>query len=211
MSFILDALRKSENERQRGAVPGIGDVPAVVHSTRIPKWAIALIAVLSVGVIVLALAWWRSASGPAAEMPVARPAGVIPRPAPQPPVDDDVRNLARESATVAEPAPVAVSTPPASERRAAPAPAAAPAPLADPGAIAAAPNMMELVASGISLPDLTLEFHVYSTNAAERRVRINSAGYQEGDSLNEGPRIIAITIEGVVLSHNGRLFLLTPD
>jgi general secretion pathway protein B len=63
----------------------------------------------------------------------------------------------------------------------------------------------------VSLPELTLEFHVYSPNPAERRVRVNSAGYQEGDTLNEGPRVIAVTTEGVVLSHNGRLFLLTPD
>ena len=34
MSFILDALRKSESERQQSAVPGISDVPAVVHSTQ---------------------------------------------------------------------------------------------------------------------------------------------------------------------------------
>ena len=42
MSFILDALRKSENERQRGAVPGISDIPAVVKNNSIPKWVICV-------------------------------------------------------------------------------------------------------------------------------------------------------------------------
>ena len=206
MSFILDALRKSENERQRGAVPGISDIPAVVKNNSIPKWVIVVIAGLSVGVLSLGWAWWQSASGPAASGPVTHPESVIPRVEPVTPPDDDVRSLAREPATV-EPTPVATSPP-------VPTPAISatePAPLTDPGAIAAAPNMMELLATGVSLPELNLEFHVFSGNAAERRVRINSAGYQEGDTLTEGPRVIAITIEGVVLSHNGRLFLLTPE
>lgn len=210
MSFILDALRKSENERQRGAVPGISDVPAVIHSKQLPTWVVAVIAALSIGVLVLGWAWWQSTSAPGQTVPVARPAGVLPRAEPPPPASDDVRSLARESAT-AEPSPGAINPAPAATPAPAPVVAAPPPPLADPGTIAAAPNMMELIASGVSLPELTLEFHVYSANPAERRVRVNSAGYQEGDTLNEGPRVIAVTTEGVVLNHNGRLFLLTPD
>ncbi len=63
MSFILDALRKSENERQQSVVPGISDVPTVVHDARLPKWVLGVIATLSAGILVLGWAWWQN-SGP---------------------------------------------------------------------------------------------------------------------------------------------------
>ncbi len=43
MSFILDALRKSEHERQRSTAPGIAQVPFGAPHRELPRWAIALI------------------------------------------------------------------------------------------------------------------------------------------------------------------------
>ncbi len=210
MSFILDALRKSENERQKAAVPGISDVPAIVESNRIPRWVLGVIATLSAVVLVLGWAWWQSASDENPPSANSRPAGVIPRAATAPPVADDVRSLARESAS-AEPAPVvAPAAPPAPV---APAPAVSQSPQApvDASRIAAAPNMMELIATGVSLPVLALELHVYSTTPAQRLVRINGASYREGDSLGDGPDVVSITPEGVVLNQRGQYFLLTAE
>ena len=210
MSFILDALRKSENERQKAAVPGISDVPAVVESNRVPRWVLGIIAALSAVVLILGWAWWQSTSNGSATAATERPSGVIPRTA-SPPSEDDVRSLARESVSV-EPSP-ATTTEPQQAPVTPPAPVAQtppPAP-ADSSRIAAAPNMMELVATGVSIPELALELHVYSTVPAQRLVRINGASYREGDSLNDGPGVVSITPEGVVLDQRGRYFLLTAE
>ena len=59
MSFILDALRKSETERQNAQVPGIGDAPMVVHQKQVPKWAVGMIAGLSACLVILGWFWLR--------------------------------------------------------------------------------------------------------------------------------------------------------
>jgi general secretion pathway protein B len=53
MSFILDALKKSEIERQRQSVPGLMDTGPALRRARFPVWAIALAALLAVNLAVL--------------------------------------------------------------------------------------------------------------------------------------------------------------
>jgi general secretion pathway protein B len=53
MSFILDALKKSEIERQRQSVPGLMDSGPALRRARFPAWAIALAALLAVNLAVL--------------------------------------------------------------------------------------------------------------------------------------------------------------
>lgn len=57
MSFILDALRKSESERQQDARPSIARIPIAVPRHSLPTWAVATMAALGLGVVVLAGAW----------------------------------------------------------------------------------------------------------------------------------------------------------
>jgi general secretion pathway protein B len=202
MSFILDALRKSENERQQSAVPGISDVPAVVHDARVPKWVLGVIATLSAGILVLGWAWWQSSG----ESNVAnvRPSGVLPQAQTIPPANTagTVRNLAREPGAGTASASQQTTT----------APVTPPAPESNFATVAfGPPTMMELLATGTVLPQMTLELHVYSRTPAQRFVRINSASYREGDVLSEGPRVVSITQEGVILDYQGQEFLLSAD
>ena len=60
MSFILDALRKSEDERRRDAVPGISRAPMAVPRDQLPRWALGVMAALTVCVLALGAAWWAS-------------------------------------------------------------------------------------------------------------------------------------------------------
>ena len=53
MSFILDALKKSELERQRQSVPGLMDAPVRARRNRLPKWALVLGVLLGVNLAVL--------------------------------------------------------------------------------------------------------------------------------------------------------------
>jgi len=59
MSFILDALKKSELERQRQAIPGLMDVGVPVVRARLPLWALMLGILLSINVIILAVFLFR--------------------------------------------------------------------------------------------------------------------------------------------------------
>lgn len=202
MSFILDALRKSESERQQSAVPGISDVPAVVHSTRIPKWTAGVIATLSAVILVLGWAWWHSTDSGEAEVADIRPSAQLPRTQAVAAAARSgvVRDLAREplSEVTSRPASASLLTQPVRESE-------FPTMVIGPWTIA------ELRATGMILPDLTLELLVYSATASERFVRINSASYREGEVLSEGPRVRTITAEGVILDYRDQSFLLAPD
>jgi general secretion pathway protein B len=62
MSFILDALKKSELERQRQSIPGLMDSPAAAARPRFPLWAIALVALLGINLVVLVMVLTRGAA-----------------------------------------------------------------------------------------------------------------------------------------------------
>lgn len=60
MSFILDALKKSELERQRQAIPGLVESGVARPRQRLPLWAIALCVLLGINLIVLTVVLTRS-------------------------------------------------------------------------------------------------------------------------------------------------------
>jgi general secretion pathway protein B len=165
MSFILDALKKSESDRQRQSGPALFEVKVAPPRTRLPPWAFAIAALLVVNLVIVMWMLMRhpsrgalpvAASGqtappgvPAPATPApslsARPAGAAPGPAPggtgapaPPPA------IAATAATAAPP------VTPAS----APAPAVgATAPEATTPSTAAAPAAAEAPAAGAANPE----------------------------------------------------------
>ena len=76
MSFILDALRKSEHARQRQTGPGLAEVPIAPTKPRTNVWATAAIALLvvnlvAVGILLLRRAQKEDAAVSTAPAPVA--------------------------------------------------------------------------------------------------------------------------------------------
>jgi general secretion pathway protein B len=70
MSYILDALKKAESERERGAVPGLNSAQAN-HTTFIrygsdqkPWWLVALVLGVLLAVVVAVWAWRQATPGP---------------------------------------------------------------------------------------------------------------------------------------------------
>jgi hypothetical protein len=70
------------------------------------------------------------------------------------------------------------------------------------------PNFSDV---GGDLPDLRLDLHVYAERARDRYAMINMHRVREGDALPEGPRVLAITREGVALDYRGQEFMLRPQ
>lgn len=85
MSFILDALKKSENERQRQIGPSLADVKITRRNAERPWWAVAVAALLVINLGVLLVVLMRDDD--------AKPATPAPQvaPAPQPQNYDDRR------------------------------------------------------------------------------------------------------------------------
>jgi general secretion pathway protein B len=64
MSFILDALKKSESDRQRQASPALFEVKVATPRRRFPVWAIGLAVLLGVNFVALAWVLLRQESAP---------------------------------------------------------------------------------------------------------------------------------------------------
>jgi general secretion pathway protein B len=78
MSFILDALKKSETDRQRQTSPALFEVKVAAPRRRFPMWATGLGVLLGVNVLVLA---WLLLREPRAANEPAAPVAANPAPA----------------------------------------------------------------------------------------------------------------------------------
>ncbi len=217
MSFILDALKKSEIERQRQTIPGLMDSGTAPRRTRLPLWALALAALLAVNLIVL-LYVLRRGGAPAAVAPAAVATMTAPRPAAAPDTATTTEHFSPlEGAPVYAPEIPAVDEP----QHATVAPsrsgeASVRTPHRDPLLTdedakpeEVLPSISEVNLSGEqALPDLHLDVHVYATKPAERFVYINMRKYREGATLQEGPTLERIRRDGVVLNFHGVRFVL---
>jgi general secretion pathway protein B len=74
MSFILDALKKSENERQREIGPSLADVRVIRKSAERPWWVVAVAALLVVNLGVLLVVLMRDGDAKPTQPAQAAPA-----------------------------------------------------------------------------------------------------------------------------------------
>src|SRR5438874_11784113 len=85
MSFILDALKKSESDRQRQSGPALFEVKLAPPRTGLPPWGLAVGALLLVNLGVVMWMLLRHAATPAPGTPPIAAAGASARPLPPPP------------------------------------------------------------------------------------------------------------------------------
>jgi general secretion pathway protein B len=207
MSFILDALKKSETERQKQNSPGIANIPEGSQQRSGSKWIWIIVALLAVNLAVLGGMMMRSNNDPE---PVA---GQTPALATDSEATAEVFSGIETGAKPATPA-VAVreeEIPPAAaleKESATPQAAAVPRQSVSEGL----PSFNELRAKGVlQLPDMHVDIHVYSGTPANRFVFINMSKYAENSTLSEGPLVREITPDGVVLDYLGTAFLLPRE
>ena len=220
MSFILDALKKSENERQQQQSADFASVPSGRDSRPAPRWlwALGLLLVVNLAVVAGLLLRPETLSSapaivapPATESPQAEDLGDSVAPgAARPTFSERVADARRNS-----PAPVTgpqTATDVTEDTSAEVTPAAdAPSPAPEPArtGVAELPSLEELQIQGrFDLPPLHLDLHVYNETPAQRFVSINMNKYRENETLREGPRVREITPEGVILEYQDTAFAL---
>ena len=216
MSFILDALRKSEQERQRNEQPGIADVRYQKPNNSWTVWMPLVILLVVINISLLLFLWLRGSPAATVEpIAAAQPTpALLSTPASRPAVDLSYSNrqLASELMpdTQATDQPIAApQTPTSTQAKKTP---VASAPTSRSNGYGNLPTLMELTLAGsIELRPLHLDIHVFSNQPSERFVFINMAKYREGDTLKEGPVLNAITDNGTVMSYQGRKFIIIRD
>ena len=220
MSFILDALRRAEAERDRdrGAVPGVHaqpplvlPVPAASRSSLRDGLALRLGAAAVLGGAAVALLWWWLLSQAALPSPQA---GVAQPPAPASALANPAGLPSSVTPAVVPPAPVdptpltVVSAPAtAPNPPALPAPSAASVP-APPAAVQAdaRPQPWSTLSAEQKRewPALVVGGSIYSDNAASRFVIINGQVVREGESAAPGVTVERIGPRSAVLRAKDR-------
>jgi len=210
MSFILDALKKSEADRQQQSVAEFSAVPTSPRRQSIPRWLWFVGLLLAINIVVLISLLLRPEAGapqqlvpPAASTATTPATGDQPQPsfaervatARKSPPEQQIAVVEARKSNQNLIKPVLISQ--------------------DPSAVAERdlyPTLQEVrVRGSIDLPDLHLDIHVFSPDPDDRFVFINMTKLREGSTLAEGPVVAEITPGGVVLRHEGQVFLLPRE
>jgi len=208
MSYILDALRRADAERERGHVPGLHSQPVPPASADAPPArTLAPLVAAGIGAAVLLLGaagWWvlgRDVPAPpvAARVPAPAPAPVVaaapspaPAPAPVPPAP-----LAAPPALPAAPPPPVLARPAPPPEAPPPRPAPAPAPAAPDSRVVGYEQLPDDVRR--QLPPLAIGGAIYSDSPASRLLIVGGQLLHEGDSAAAGVVLEQIKPRSAVL------------
>jgi hypothetical protein len=209
MSIILDALKKSESDRQGKNRPERAHIPTGTEESSSSRWLYILGALLLINVVVLLVVFLKP--NPAA----VEPAPVIVTEDTDTAQSESFRDLVanardrRESSssdvTIRQVSPQAlpdVQEKPAVQQF---------TPPPSTSTIAYKTFNEVRVNGSVQLPDLHLDLHVYDGTPGERFIFINMSKYGENATLEEGPLVAEIVPEGVILEYMGTRFLLPRE
>lgn len=231
MSYILDALKRAEAERSRGAVPDIHAQSVPVGST-VGEGAASGPLVWLVAALVLAMlaaaVWWWSAQRPTAPgavaasddasavaLPLPVPARSAEPSRPQPPVASI--SAAPSMPLVFKPLPSdPVVEPPSRSGRAQPAQTERATKGAISGTVAGPATEERIYALNdlpndirAALPNLAVGGASYSENPSSRMLIINGQIYHEGDKLTPDLTLQQIQLRSAVLGFRGYRYAIS--
>lgn len=191
MSYILEALKKSEQERHRGRAPDLQALHiAPVQTDRPRRWwplALALALLFNAGLLLIWHPWDATHTEPVAAPAISTAAPTPPKPAVAPPV-------------LQMPSPAPVNTTPPTTQISAP---ATPTPSKENRLLALSelpPDVRR------SIPEMSFAVHLYSAKPAERMVSINGKMIKEGQEVTAGLKLEQITSDGMIFSYQGYRF-----
>jgi general secretion pathway protein B len=212
MSFILDALKKSESDRQQQGNAEFAGIPTSPQAPSVPRWLWVVGLLLAINLVVLlGLLLRPDPSITEQPRPLIESTAVLP-----PASESSQPDFAAQVAAARQNPPERQSALPIDEVESNTQDIVRPVLISqDPAAVPTRdlyPTLQEVRAGGsLDLPELHLDIHVFSQLAEDRFVFINMAKLREGSTLTEGPVVAEITPDGVVLSHQGQTFLLSRE
>ncbi|MGC2047096.1 MAG: general secretion pathway protein GspB [Gallionella sp.] len=231
MSYILEALKKSDQQRQRGATPTLQATQVTVVAPKRPMfiyYGLLAAILLGAGIMIGWLRPWQPQQPPPETEPVAAksPVQISEQAAPAtltaPPErpsevaqEFPATNLTRAG----QPVPVAGAMKPNNPVPVSPGTPSAEVPVPDrtiqesPASLGGVAQEQEAVPLNElplqiqrEIPVMTVQLHAYSSNPSERLVSINSIRLREGGSLMLGLRLEQITPDGMIFSYKGYRF-----
>ncbi|NTV94716.1 MAG: general secretion pathway protein GspB [Thiobacillus sp.] len=217
MSYILDALRKSELQRNQVAAPSRPLELPLASAPASPRPAYRLWLPAAVALMAIASFWlWPEGAKVAPPIP-ALPGNSVPVPASTGAESAPAPDAAAPSAMPAQEAKTRHAVAPVNQDetiKLAPPAVAAPARAAEATTPTVDRNLVEQAAPAATLADLppevrqaipamTIAMHSYSDKAAERMVMVNGKILHEGDELTPGLRLDRVTAEGLVFAYRG--------
>ncbi len=194
MSYILDALKKSDQQRNLGTPPTLQVAQATVPAQKRPSlfyYGLLAVVLLVAGVAIGLLRPWQAEQMPSGTEPIAQGTPVtIPRQAAPSTITaspDITGNTAHEIAAAPVQQKPDYPATNAQEQKAI--------------------SFDELPAPiQREIPRMAVQLHAYSSKPGERLVYINSKRLREGDSLMPGLRLEQITPDGMIFSYKGYRF-----
>jgi general secretion pathway protein B len=194
MSYILDALKKSDQQRNIGVAPSLQFAQASMPAPKRPSliyYGLLAVVLLAAGVVIGLLRPWQAEQLPAEtaqnaqDIPVVIPQRAVPGSLPNSPkthenTTHDIvaapaqQNAARHDADAQQQQVMQLYELPAAIQR--------------------------------EIPDMAVQLHAYSSNPGERLVSINSIRLREGGYLMAGLKLEEITPDGMIFSYKGYRF-----
>ncbi|NIM43524.1 MAG: GspB domain-containing protein [Hydrogenophaga sp.] len=227
MSYILDALRRADAERERGRVPGLHTQVNPLRTAeppsrrRPPRARGPWVAGLGLLMAAAATAWWLMRDGTADPQPAPAPSPTAARATPPAPVPEappaPPPRVAAPPVVAAPAQPILAPPPPPPPPAPAPTPAPAPAPAPStapgtggtpaPAAASAAPlprvNELNPTARA-ALPPLKISGSTYAENPALRMLILDGQVLQEGQDIAPGLKLESIGPRSAVIVHQGQ-------
>jgi len=201
MSYILDALKKSDQQRQRGATPTLPSSQATVAAPRQSfsvYYGVLAVVLLCGGIAIGWLHPWQTEQPTRGADQLAGPVVLSANPAPLP--------LRADQTEIAGKVEQKLLVPNLSPTE----PVSVPKVSASPAVADQEQNAMSLsdlpLAIQQEIPDLKIQLHSYSNKSANSIVSVNSRMMKEGESLAPGLKLEQITPDGVILSYKGYRF-----
>ena len=208
MSFILDALRRAEQERNLGKAPSLQATTSVEPKTKqniLWPWG-AIIVVLLCSNILLWTQWWQKFLPGSSIVQLEKTSLELAEESPA-----VIDQITKKTANQVLPDSVWIEN--------------NVNPLVEVESLSSKPLTQKSLTSSKTLlpyqalsldarqnfPDLSLDIHVFSDKPERRFVLLNGKRYQQGDWLDEGPLLESITEQGVILVYQDQRFELAAQ
>ena len=239
MSYILDALRRAQSERERGSVPGLHSQNLAHSEPQEPSGSRTWLVWLGALMLIAAAAWLmlRDESAPPQPSQAIKPQPPSATPAPDAVVSQTAPDGQRQgqsapiqapllsppnapklSVATATPRPQAASAPaPDSNAPSKPTPPTNAVPPAKPAAVASATvgNTTAALPEGVpanlrdQLPALNITGAVYAQDPAQRLLLVNNVLMRQGDKVRADLTLERIELKSAVFNHQGTRFRLS--